>query len=553
MSEKLFSIIRNKVFKEKEIQEVSRNSQREVLPWLFDFKSQGLQKDFLEEFSSCFWNLFSSEEFSTIQIGGMESGALPLIAGVSLLVPKNKNINSFFIRKSRKKAGLSNLIEGDIDKDMPIVLIDDIINVGSTFRKQIVILEEMGYKVKAIFACIRFRDIEAYKDLTDKGIQIKSIFELNDFKDVLPVENIVDSPLENEYFGRYANSYKLTLTTRPSLYKVTPKAGPILVGDYIYIASSDGVFFCLRKVDGSIVWQYKLTFGTDGRYVISTPVVYKDSVMFGGYDGNFYCLNRFTGERQWIFFEADWVGSSPCVDEKNGVVFVTLEFGLFLKKGGVVAIDISSGKVIWRDYSMVDYGHSSPVYNKKFGMLFCGCNDGYMYAYDAKNGKVIWKYKTNGAIKYGIIFDEKRSLVCFGNMDAKVYALNYKDGSLYHCFEAVFGFYSTPALDGDNLIIGSLDKFIYCFSLKDKNVVWKHETSGRIFASPIVFGKSVFIGSNNGRLYELDTKTGKTINLIQFSERIVNRICIELVQDSDTKKILYVPTFTCELYKMIEK
>lgn len=548
MSSILFDLVKNKAYKDEEIQEISLNSSDKKTNWIFDFKNLGMSKVFLDEFSRCFWEAFASADYNDVYVGGMETGAISLVSGVSLLVPDTKCVSPFYIRKSRKKSDLANLIEGDLSNDKPIILVDDIINNGKTFRKQITILEDRGFTVSAVFTCIRFRDMSAYQDLLDKNIKIISIFELNDFQKVLPVSNLKDVKQEISHIYKYTNSYKLALTDKPNLYMVVPKSGPVMAGDYIYLGSDDGSFSCLNKEDGSIVWQHKVMFGGAGKRIFSTPVIYKNVVMFGAYDGNLYCLDRLTGKIVWVFFDADWIGSSPCVDYKNAVVFVGLEFGLFKKKGGVAAIDIKTGKAVWKNYTMTGLTHASPAYHD--GLVVCGCNDNVMYAFNSKTGAIVWKFETRGEVKYSAVFDDKRGYVIFGSMDGCLYVLNYKNGMLYHKFEALFGFYSTPVLAGNLIIIGSLDKYIYCFNVITKKVEWRYATGGRIFASPVLDKGSIFVGSNDGVLYELEITTGLVISKTQFSERIVNRVVVDY--DKKGKKVLFVPTHACELYKMIE-
>lgn len=550
MSDIFFSIIKDKIYEDKAIREISYNSQDKATSWIFDFKSQGLSKVFLQEYAKRFWDVFENKYGARIQIGGMESGAISLIAGVSLCAKEGTDISSFYVRKSRKKSDLANLIEGELFPDIPIVLVDDILNSGMTSRKQIKILEDLGHKVSAIFVCLRFRDISAYQDLLDKGIKIISIFELNDFKNILPVKNLTVAPAI-PLLEKYVFDYKVTLTDKPNLYAVIPKSAPLLVGGYLYMGADDGTFYCLKAEDGSVVWVYKALFGAKGKHIFSSSTVYEEKVLFGAYDGNLYCLNRFTGKREWVFTDADWIGSSPCVNVADGVVYIGLEFGLFRRQGGVVAIDIQTGKVKWKNYTLAGLVHASPAYSKKNNLVVCGCNDNYLYAFNVKTGEIVWKFKAQGEIKYGAVFDEEKGLTIFGSMDASVYALWSKDGTLYHRFEARFGFYSTPALKDNFVVIGSLDKVVYCFNLATKKTEWAFETAGRIFASPVFDSESVFIGSNDGRLYELNVSTGKVLAAVQLTERIVNRIQIGC--QADGKRILYIPTHVCELYKMREQ
>ncbi len=547
MSHVLFSLIKDKIFKDDVIKEVSYNSQGETLAWIFDFKSQALSRIFLEEYAKSFWSIFQSKYGTSLQIGGMETGAIPLIAGVATHSPQGVDVSSFYIRKSRKKSDLANQVEGDIQKGISIILVDDIINNGNTVRKQIKILEEMGHTVSAIFTCLRFRDISQYQDLLDKGIEIVSIFELNDFSSSLPVKNLVNKS-DGPPVKKYTIEYKLTLTTKPNLYLVVPKSAPVLWGEFVYAGVDDGFFYCINVNDGSVVWVYKIFFGTKGKNIFSSPQIYRDKILFGAYDGNFYCLNRFSGKREWVFSDADWIGSSPSIDYGRGVVYIGLEFGLLKKSGGVVALDIQTGKVKWKNYDMVGLTHASPAYNKRYNIVVCGCNDNYIYAFNAKNGEILWKFETKGEVKYGAIFDDKRGLVIIASMDGGVYVLRVKDGTLYHKFEARFGFYATAAMSGNLIIIGSLDKLVYCYNIVSKKTEWVFETSGRIFASPCIDGQSVFIGSNDGRLYEIDVPSGKLIGSVQLTERIVNKIQIE--HDPDGSMFLYVPTHAGELYKI---
>jgi outer membrane protein assembly factor BamB/orotate phosphoribosyltransferase len=549
-SDILLEIIKNKVFREEEIQTISLAANDEVMPWLFDFKSVALSRLFLEEYARLFWETLYEYEGKGVQIGGMESGAIPLVAGLSLFARETSTVNPFYIRKSRKKGDLANSIEGKIKKGLPLILVDDILNNGATMKKQIAILEESGYKVNAIFVCVRFRDLSFYKEITDKGIRIESIFELDDLSGVLPVKNLT-SPLINRIPRRYKIDYKVTLTDRPNLYTVLPKSGPVLSGDSILIGADDGTFYALSKDTGAVLWTYKVHFGANGKRIFSTCAVWKEFVIFGAYDGNLYCLNKETGKVEWVFMDADWIGSSPCVDPDRGIVFIGLEFGLFKKHGGVAAIDIKTGKPLWKNYSMAGLTHASPTYNKKHNVVVCGSNDNNIYAFDATSGTLLWKYETQGEIKYGAVFDDRRDSVCLGSMDGGVYVLRVQGGSLYHRFEARFGFYSTPVIANRYLYIGSLDKRVYCFDLENKKTAWAFETGGRIFASPLLDGDSLFIGSNDGMLYEIHKDTGKLLHSLQLTERIVNRI--QLDQEKNGKKVLYVGTHLCELYRIIEE
>lgn len=543
----LKDIIINKVYSEK-VQNIAAAADRDT-KWIMDLKGQSVDKIFLENYAKEFFLQVDLLGYTKIQIGGMESGAIPLIAALALMDNKGIIQNSFYIRKSRKKNDMANLLEGKVLNNLPVVLVDDILNRSITFKKQIVILKDLGFDVSAIFVALRFRDLDYYTELKELNINIISIFELNDFTVDLGVINKIENLINTTNYKKYSLSYK-TVLARPNLYAVNPKSAPILDGQNIYMGSDDGNFFCIDKNTGASVWSYKILFGTQGKKIFSSPVIYNDTVMFGAYDGNFYCLDKLTGKKKWIFIEADWIGSSPCVNHDKGLVYIGLEFAGIKNIGGLAAIDINTGKIIWRWYESDRYIHASPAFNTKHNMVVCGSNDNNLYAFDAASGELKWKFTTEGEIKYGSVFDDSRDIITFGSMDGGLYILNVKDGSLYYKFEALFGFYSTPVIYGDKIIIGSLDKNIYCFDINKKIELWKYITQGRIFASPNVDDNSIFIGSNDARLYEIDIESGKLVSVIQIAERIVNKVQIE--KDENRKRVIYIPTHACELYKFIE-
>lgn len=523
------------------------NNFRPKIEWVMDFKGVALQATFLKLFCEQFYNQVLKDNTLVIQVAGMESGALPLLAALVLTYPERIK-SSFYFRKSRKKHDLVKQIEGEYNPHLPVILVDDVLNSASTMQKQIAILESLGTKPAGVFSVIRFRDVAYYAHIFGPDITVYSLFELNDFSRDLPIKNLeFEKQVKSEMFNRYKPVWKVTFGPA-NHYDVLPKSAPALVKDRIFMGTDQGALMCLESGSGDKIWEYKTQFTAMSKGIYSSPVVFEDCVYFGAYDGNVYCLDVATGKSNWVCFEGDYVGSSPCVAPDLGLVFVGLEFGLFKKRGGVIALEAKSGKVAWVDRDISDFVHASPAYSQKFRLVVCGSNNGTFYAFDAKSGKRKWEFKTGGDIRYKAAFDEERGLVLVGSLDGTLYALNIADGSLYHEFKARSGFYSTPVMYENLVIIGSLDKVIYAFDVVAQQKVWSFETGGRIFASGLVQNRALYIGSNDGVVYELNAKTGECVGKLQLTERIVNQILA-------TDTALYIPTHANELcrYDKIEK
>lgn len=511
--------------------------------WLFDFRRVLFTADVLNNTSELFWDKFKNEY--PFQIGGIEVAAIPLITALVLkLEEKRVSTNGFFIRKSRKKDGLLRMIEGSVT-DEKIILVDDILNSGKSFIRQIEVLENLGKKIDAVFVVLRFRDLSYYSYFHERGIKIVSLFSLDDFKDSLGVANLIRKeklPIPMPFKADW-----MFKSEKPNYFYVVPKSAPCADDKKIYFGSDSGYFWAINQTDGSVVWKYKVGFHAKGKYIFSSPLVFKNLVYFGSYDGNFYALDKETGKRKWVFMEADWIGSSPCMAKNLNLIFVGLEFGLWKKQGGIVALNAETGEKKW-EYFMPGLVHSSPAYSENDKIVVCGSNSFSVYGFEAKTGKLLWEFKTGGEVKSSFGFDEKRGLVTFGSFDKYLYILKTKTGELVHKFETSEAIYSTPLIHDNQVYVASLDKNLYCINLDTGLAVWKFATNGRIFASPEYFDGRIYIGSNDGRLYELDPKTGKELGFFQAVERITNKIAF----NEKTGKI-FLPTFANEIYCLIRK
>lgn len=538
LKQQLKTVIVKKVFVSGSDERMTSNSGKDQA-WLFDFRRAILEPDVLDLYTSIFFTHYSDP--SSIQVGGMEVAAVPLVAGI---VQKSTALGTpvpgFFVRKSRKKYNLMRAVEGTLHVDKKIILVDDLLNSGTSIIQQVEVLESMGHSVSEVFVMLRFRDEAFYTGLHERGVKITNLFELNDFSDVLPVANLLPHthPQMLEPFSvlwRFASP-------EPNLAYVVPKSAPVIDDEYVYFGSDSGYFWCLDQTTGDIVWKFKVPFGADGKYIFSTPVLSRGLVIFGAYDGNLYALDAKTGKRVWTFFDADWIGSSPCVAEDLGLVYVGLEFGLFHKQGGIAAVDIQTGEKKWSK-EMGGLTHASPAYSKKYQTVMCGSNNGHVYAFDAKTGEQKGEIVTQGEVKYGIAVNEEYGWFAFGSFDGHVYVRDLATGNEVVTFDALSAIYSTPLFDGMMLYVASLDKNIYCFDVAQKKKVWEFNTTARVFASPVLIEGKLYIGSNTGRLCELDSKTGKQTGFLQLAERIVNRIAY-----NEQTKTFFIPTVANEIY-----
>lgn len=510
------------------------------LDWLFDFRTLFFSAEGLNLAAEVFWDTFEHEY--PFQVAGLESAALPIVAAIMMKGhERGTPVSGFFIRKSRNKANRLRMIEGNPSKEKTI-LVDDLINSGSSFLRQMKVLKEAEVPLFALFAYVRFRDLSYYRFADEAGVQVVSTFTVEDFGKPLVVDK--DRSLPSDIFKEIWG----VKIENPNYFHVLPKSAPVLDEASVYFGSDSGVFWSLSQKDGSVNWKYTILSPKKAdKNIFSSPALYKNRVYFGAYDGNMYALDTKTGRRLWIFMEADWIGSSPVVAEDLNLIFVGLEFGLLFKNGGMVALDAKTGKKKW-EVRFPGLTHGSPAYSKELGIVIIGSNDYGVYAFEAKSGKLLWSTFVQGEVKASFTFDPKRGYVCFGSFDQNIYAYEARTGKIVFRHFLDGPVYSTPLIYKSKLYVSSLDKHVYCFNLDTFDHEWKFETKGRVFSSPIEAEGKVYIGSNDGKLYEINPDTGVSSGFFQATERIVNRA----VYNKKTK-LFFVPTFANELYCLERK
>jgi outer membrane protein assembly factor BamB/orotate phosphoribosyltransferase len=518
--------------------------------WLMDFRKVAFDPDFLDAFGEAFYERFQNE--LPFQVGGMEVAAVPLVTAVVLKFrEKGKPISGFFVRKSRKKEGLLHMIEGKFTHD-PVILIDDLINRGYTFERQIAVVEQQNVVVKAVFCALRFRTLDTYPQFSQKNIPIVSIFTLDDFQKELGTKtrlhleaSQVTRPIfDTEWVFRSSN---------PLLASVQPKSGIAFDSQRIYFGSDKGTFWALEKITGKVVWQFELwpkpgkEQTREGKQIFSSPSLYQGRVYFGSYDGNVYCLDAETGERQWVSFEADWTSGSPLLLLEEGVLIVPAAFGLWHKSGGIIALDLKMGEKRWeqRFKSTIT---ATPIYlNKQRNQIIVVSHDGLLRAIDPKTGESRWSFQARKSILGAPAYDGQESLVV-PSMDGNIYMLDATNGHLRWRYENGLGNYSSPIICDRRVYIASLDKHVYCLDLATGKEIWKFRTRARVFASPRIYGGKLYIGSNDARLYELDPKTGRETGYFQVTERITN----PLYHDPEAD-LFYLVTYANEVYCLKKK
>jgi len=83
-----------------------------------------------------------------------------------------------FIRPERKPHGRQRLIEGPLDVQLPVVLLDDLLNSGTTALHALTQLRNEGFHVEGCFTVCEFTWGKGRRKLEEEGLWVDTLMEL---------------------------------------------------------------------------------------------------------------------------------------------------------------------------------------------------------------------------------------------------------------------------------------------------------------------------------------------------------------------------------------
>jgi len=123
---------------------------------------------------------------SLSSIGGLEMGAVPIVAAVAAVSHlKNYSVSAFFVRKVKKEHGARERIDGYLAEGGEVLMIDDVATTGGSILNAIEGLREEGRSasVRTSLAIID-REEGAAENLAQHNIKLAAIFKKSDFPEI---------------------------------------------------------------------------------------------------------------------------------------------------------------------------------------------------------------------------------------------------------------------------------------------------------------------------------------------------------------------------------
>jgi len=266
---------------------------------------------------------------------------------------------------------------------------------------------------------------------------------------------------------------------------------PVLLDGVLYFGSGDGNFYAVKAENGTKLWNFQT-----GDAIHTTPSIEDGTIFFGSFDGYVYALNIARGELIWKFktvgqkyFPKGEVQGSPAV--YGGLVFIGA------RDFNVYAISQKEGTGYWNrslpnGWGLVNSIRDSvlyigtgdernffainPVTNHEYwkrkmeflffggnayseNMLYVGTTIGKLHGMDARTGEDNWIFTTEGY--------EKNRLKYFKEDDSyrdDIYSIIKSNEQFLEVEYELGGIFSTPAIQGNRMVITTSEGIVYCLS-----------------------------------------------------------------------------------------
>jgi eukaryotic-like serine/threonine-protein kinase len=154
---------------------------------------------------------------------------------------------------------------------------------------------------------------------------------------------------------------------------------------------------------------------------------------------------------------------------------------------------------------VIEAWFSSPTVSSE--TVYCGSDDGYLYALNALTGELKWKLKTGDVVYSSPAVAD--GVVYVGSHDGYLYAVDEKTGAERWRFKTEDRVYSSPAVSNGYVYFGSADNYFYAIESATGKLIWKFKAGSWIASSPAIANRTLYFGCWDSIRRRSDERTGE--------------------------------------------
>ena len=258
-------------------------------------------------------------------------------------------------------------------------------------------------------------------------------------------------------------------------------ASPVVADGIVYIGSWDSFMYALDAATGEHIWRFH-----SGGPILSPPSIYEGALYFSEDTGNLHVLSARTGQERLVYRTPGPATRSPSAGQ--GLVY-------FLSAGRLYAVDSGAREIpgqfqlkkVWAQFWLWQVPgiprppgqkggrwRVSPV-KRSTGFtaspavaeeaLYVGDARGNLYAYDAQQGQMLWRFKAETATETAIV--------------------------------------SSPLVVGARVYFGTQDGSLYAIGRNFGDVVWQRKMGAAVEVSPVFAAGRLYVRTADGRLHSI--------------------------------------------------
>ena len=269
-------------------------------------------------------------------------------------------------------------------------------------------------------------------------------------------------------------------------------AAPTIFDGKVIFGTINGILRAVNANSGKLEWTYK----TDNEIAGSANVWKKGNlagVIVGSYDYYLHCVDPETGKPRWKVETENFINGTPAisngkiifggcdgiiriVDPVTGIQKDTINIGIYIAgspalsgdyaflgdyDGNFYSLNLTERKPIWKIYPGDDNGSIMAIPAVGYGSVVIGSEDRNLYCYSFSDGRLKWKFRTNGNITGSAVITP--AAVLFTSTDGKVRILNLDNGQQIWSFNAGAPISSSPAVSDNRFYIVTDDGRLLAF------------------------------------------------------------------------------------------
>jgi outer membrane protein assembly factor BamB len=285
---------------------------------------------------------------------------------------------------------------------------------------------------------------------------------------------------------------------------------PALAGGVAYVANKYGDVRAVRLRDHKVLWERVTDRRLSGPPTfVTAPVYHQGHVFLAFLDGDLVAVDAATGKTAWKRNLHAHLESSP----------LAVDGDLFLgdDKTNLVSLRASDGQVRWQ-FNSPGAIKASPSYHD--GRVYVADYQSAMFCVNADSGGLLWRTNTSKVAPFGDGGFYSSPAVAFGRVyaardDGTVYAFDLKTGKVDWSFPTHNFIYGSPAVahvpgTPPSVYIGGYDEHLYALDARSGKQRWRFDVGGPVPGTATVIGHTVYTSSFKTRAtIGVDARSGR--------------------------------------------